>query len=185
MLNLNPLIKSHELLPESASTAFFKSVPAEDKPPATGLVEAPIPIYHVVEGTGGDPEGNSGGNSWRGGWASKFVPDSIVYETSMQLTENGLVSITHAPMGVNSVTTWSLKDAEDGKEGLVLLKTGKVTSNRALMTFIKTTIQGSYDKLAKDFVVELEKVAAAESKTLEAEKEEAIEGRVPEVENVN
>ena len=47
-------------------------------------------------------------------------------------------------------------EAEEG-QGLVLVKTGKVTSNRMLMTFIRTTLQESYEKLANDFAAALEK----------------------------
>lgn len=68
----------------------------------------------------------------------------------MQATNDGMVAITHAPMGVHSVTTWTIR--EEGEGGLVVEIEGKVTSNRMLMGFIKTTLQGSYDKLAKDFL---------------------------------
>jgi hypothetical protein len=54
-----------------------------------------------------------------------------------------------------------LEDPEQGKEGLILEKTGKVTSNRMLMTFIKTTLQASYDKLVQEFLMALEKDVAA------------------------
>jgi hypothetical protein len=141
MLGLNPIIKSFDRLPDSSSIAFFKHVSAEDKPPATGPEEL-VAVYDVV--------------GWRGGWAKRFIPDTITYETSLQNTENGMISITHAPMGVNSVTRWTLMEAEEG-QGLVLVKTGKVTSNRMLMTFIRTTLQESYEKLAKDFAAALEK----------------------------
>jgi hypothetical protein len=74
-----------------------------------------------------------------------------------------MVSITHAPMGVNSITTWVVREAtpEEG-QGLVLEKTGKVTSNRMLMTFIKTTLQQSYEKLSEDFVAALDRDIAAQ-----------------------
>ena len=155
MLGLNPIIKSFDRLPDSSSTAFFKHVSAEDKPPATGPEEF-VPVYHVVETMGGGPEDGAQAGSWRGGWAKRFIPDTITYETSLQNTENGMISITHAPMGVNSVTRWTLMEAEEG-QGLVLVKTGKVTSNRMLMTFIRTTLQESYEKLANDFAAALEK----------------------------
>jgi len=72
----------------------------------------------------------------------------------MQVKEDGLVSITHAAMGVHSLTTWVVKE-EDGE--VILDERGVVTSNRMLMGFIKTTLQGSHDKLVKDFVALLEK----------------------------
>ena len=155
MLGLNPIIKSFDRLPDSSSVAFFKNVSAGDKPPATGPEEF-VPVYHVVETMGGGPEDSTTAGSWRGGWAKRFIPDTITYETSLQNTEDGMISITHAPMGVNSVTRWAVMEPVEGK-GLVLEKTGKVTSNRMLMTFIKTTLQESYEKLARDFAVALEK----------------------------
>ena len=67
-------------------------------------------------------------------------------------------------MGVNSVTTWVVREAteEEGGKGLVLEKTGKVTSNRMLMGFIKTTLQESYEKLDRDFVAALEREVAGQ-----------------------
>jgi hypothetical protein len=165
MLALNPIIKSHKLLPEASSTAFFSRVPDEHKPPATGDYSGPIPVYEIVEAMeSGTAEGEAQSGSWRGGWASRFIPDTITYESSIQSTESGMVSITHAPMGVNSVTTWVVREAteEEGGKGLVLEKTGKVTSNRMLMGFIKTTLQESYEKLDRDFVAALEREVAGQ-----------------------
>jgi len=153
MLELNPIIQSHSPLPESSSHAFFAKVAPENKPPATGPEEV-IPVYAIVESMSSESEG--AGGSWRGGWASRFIPESITYESSLQNTDEGMISITHAPMGVHSITRWFVRDADDG-QGQVLEKRGTVTSNRMLMGFIKTTIQGSYEKLADDFVAELEK----------------------------
>ena len=116
-------------------------------------------MYEVVETTSSAEES---AGSWRGGWAKRFIPDSITYETSLESREDGMRTITHAPMGVHSFTTWVLRDPEEGQEGLVLEKTGLVTSNRMLMRFIKTTIHQSYEKLFRDFVVALEKEVAAE-----------------------
>lgn len=66
---------------------------------------------------------------------------------------DGLRSITHAPMGVHSSTTWIVA----GEEGsLVLEERGKVTSNRMLMGFIRTTLQESHEKLVRDFMAVLE-----------------------------
>lgn len=62
-----------------------------------------------------------------------------------------MFSITHAPMGVHSVTTWTVTDGANG--GVELGIKGEVSSNRMLMGFIRTTLQESYDKLAKDFAV--------------------------------
>lgn len=78
----------------------------------------------------------------------------------MQDKDDGLISITQAPMGVQSVTTWTVKDGE-GK-GLVLEKTGEVFSNRMLMGFIKGGLQESYERLAADFVGELGRRVARE-----------------------
>ena len=77
----------------------------------------------------------------------------------MECLEDGLRSITHAPMGVHSSTTWIVRD---GEGGLVLEERGKVTSNRMLMGFIKTTLQDSHEKLVKDFMAVLEKEVAGD-----------------------
>ncbi|KUJ22054.1 uncharacterized protein LY89DRAFT_638216 [Mollisia scopiformis] len=169
MLALNPIIKSHSPLPDSSSKAFFTRVAPENKPPTTGP-EQIVPVYAIVEST--DAESSEGGGSWRGGWAKRFIPESITYETSMQNTEEGMISITQAPMGVQSVTRWTV--TEKPGEGLVLEKRGKVTSNRMLMTFIKTTIQGSYEKLANDFVIELERMIDEEEQEKKKESEEEV-----------
>jgi len=108
----------------------------------------------------GSSDAEQGGGSWRGGWAKRFIPDEIKYETSMECLEDGLRSITHAPMGVHSSTTWLVKDGENGE--LVLEERGKVTSNRMLMGFIKTTLQASHEKLVKDFLAVLEREVAGE-----------------------
>jgi hypothetical protein len=120
MLALNPVIISHELLPPSSSTAFFASESKELIPPAP----QDCPVYKVVESSSGERDG-----TWRGGWAKRFIPDSIVYETSMEPLEGGMRTTTHAPVGVHSVTTWNVREGE-GDEGLVLEERGCVTSNR-------------------------------------------------------
>lgn len=154
MVRMNPIIKSHERLPESSAIAFFKSVPAEHRPPATGTSQPSV--FHIIEESGGEPEDGAQAGNWRGGWAKRFVPDTLAYETSIQATENGMISITRAPMGVHSVTIWTVVEKGAG-EPLVVEKTGRVTSNRMLMTFIKTTLQESYETLARDFEAALEK----------------------------
>jgi hypothetical protein len=155
MIRMNPIIKTHHQLPASSSVAFFKHEPADRKPSGD---EALPPVYSVTEDISGSAEGEEAGGTWRGGWAKRFVPDEISYETSLQCKEDGLVSITHAPMGVHSVTTWVVKEGEDGR--VVLDERGLVTSNRMLMGFIKTTLQGSHDKLVKDFAAALEREVA-------------------------
>lgn len=74
-----------------------------------------------------------------------------------------MVSITHAPMGVHSTTTWLIKEEEGA---LVLEERGCVKSNRMLMSFIKTTLQESHEKLVKDFVALLEKMWAEKDMTI-------------------
>jgi hypothetical protein len=181
MIILNPIIKSYEPLPESSSKPFYSKVAAEDKPGAT---DSKMPtVYAVVESM--ESESDAGGASWRGGWAKRFVPESITYETSMQHTDDGMITITHAPMGVSSVTKWVVRDAAKQGEGLVLEKKGKVQSNRMLMTFIKTTISGSYEKLANDFVETLEAMVEKEEKAKSAEEEqEKVKAREEEQEVV-
>lgn len=78
----------------------------------------------------------------------------------METLEDGLRSITHAPMGVHSSTTWIVKE-EGG--GLVLEERGRVTSNRMLIGFIKTTLQESHEKLVRDFLAVLEKNVRGEA----------------------
>jgi hypothetical protein len=68
-----------------------------------------------------------------------------------------MLAITHAPMGVHSVTEWIVREENDG---LVLEEKGEVTSNRMLMGFIKTTFHESHEKLVKDFVAMVEKTWA-------------------------
>lgn len=150
MIRMNPIVTEHKRLPETSSHAFFKSEPLSFQPSAS---ELPIPVFSVTERMAEDAPG---GGSWRGGWAKRFVPESLSYETSMQNKEDGLVSITHAPMGVHSTTTWVVQEGEEG-EGLVLDERGCVTSNRMLMGFIKTTLQESHEKLVRDFVALLER----------------------------
>ena len=127
MIRMNPIVKAHHRLPDSSSLAFFKTESPEHK---TAADSPPLPVYEVTEDMGGSPDGEASGGNWRGGWARRFIPDSITYETSMQCRDDGLVSITHAPMGVHSVTTWSVSE-KDGH--LVLDERGIVTSNRMLM----------------------------------------------------
>jgi hypothetical protein len=111
MLDLNPIIKSHTLLDAPHSIAFFSQVAAENKPPATGPAGV-VPVYQIVEATSGGAED---AGSWRGGWGKRFVPETINYQTSMQNTCDGMITITHAPMGVHSVTRWVLKIRSRGR----------------------------------------------------------------------
>lgn len=148
-MDLNPIIISHDLIPPASSIAFFKSVSADYQPSKL----AQTAVYKVTERVG--EEGASG--TWRGGWAKRFIPDTLTYETSMESKEDGMRSITNAPMGVHSVTTWLVKDSEEEGAGLILEKMGLVTSNKMLMGFIRTTINESYEKLATEFVALLEK----------------------------
>lgn len=104
------------------------------------------------------------GGGWRGGWAKRFIPDQITYLSSFQDREDGLLSITHAPMGVHSVTTWIVREAGPGESSvmlgsggrLVLEERGVVRASRMLMGFIKTTLQDSHEKLVRDFMKVLE-----------------------------
>jgi hypothetical protein len=153
MIKLNPIVRAHKLLPSSSSIAFFKSESADLTPPSPETT----PVYEVTEDMSGSEDAGQTG-SWRGGWAKRFIPDSITYETSMECLEDGLRSITHAPMAVHSCTTWLVQEGENGR--LVLEETGRVTSNRMLMSFIKTTLQESHEKLVRDFIVALEKEVA-------------------------
>ncbi|RDW94826.1 hypothetical protein BP5796_00589 [Coleophoma crateriformis] len=170
MITMNPLVTAHHLQPASMSATFFKNELPEHKPQVKDGVEVPIPIYSITDdmsggsanaGAAGEGEEQAAsGGSWRGGWAKRFIPDAITYNAAIQNREDGMLTITHAPMGVHSTTTWLVRDAEDGSGGLVLEERGRVSSNRMLMGFIKTTLQESHDKLVKDFVAVLEREAA-------------------------
>ncbi|TVY93791.1 hypothetical protein LAWI1_G000956 [Lachnellula willkommii] len=95
----------------------------------------------------------------------------------MQCTPSGMFAITHAPLGVHSITTWTVTRDENGS-GCVLEKEGKVTSNRMLMGFIRTTLQESYDRLARDFVVLLQReVGKKRERGREKEKEKEVVGQ--------
>ena len=164
MLSLSPIVTSYKLLPSTSSTSFFSSETPALKPSSPESTN----VYEVVEDMSGSDE--SGAGSWRGGWAKRFIPDSISYETSIEPLEDGMRSITHAPMGVHSVTVWCLKFGE-GEGGLVLEERGKVTSNRMLMGFIKTTLQESHEKMVREFMIVLEKsVAGGEREEVQVEK---------------
>lgn len=92
----------------------------------------------------------------------------------MQHTPSGMFAITHAPLGVHSVTTWTVTHNKNG-DGFVLEKEGKVTSNRMLMGFIRTTLQESYDRLARDFVVLLQREVGKKRERGKGEKEKEKE----------
>jgi hypothetical protein len=82
MIRMNPIVAEHHRLPDASSIAFFKNEPAAHKPSAS---ETPLPVFSVTEVmAGADAEG---GGNWRGGWAKRFVPESLTYETSMQARE--------------------------------------------------------------------------------------------------
>ncbi|KAH6724125.1 hypothetical protein BKA61DRAFT_23877 [Leptodontidium sp. MPI-SDFR-AT-0119] len=170
MLDLNPSKITYTLLPPSTSEQFYTSVPDAHKPPtiASGPISS-LPVYHITEHQGTFKDGEAEvqgvqGGHWKGSWIKRFVPNELAYQTSVQHIADGMISITHAPMGVQSVTTWVVHDSAKEGEGCVLEKSGKVWSNRALMPLIKGGLQGSYEKLAADFVVALEKMVAEEQK---------------------
>ncbi|KAL2075659.1 hypothetical protein VTL71DRAFT_602 [Oculimacula yallundae] len=182
MLDLNPSKITYTLLPPSTSEQFYTTVPDAHKPPAidSGSISS-FPVYDIVEHQGthkdreAEVEGVQGGH-WKGGWIKRFVPNDLTYQTSVQHIADGMISITHAPMGVQSVTTWLVHESATEGEGCVLEKTGKVWSNRALMPLIKGGLQGSYEKLAKDFVVALEKAVAEEQNGCGVQESKAGDG---------
>jgi len=89
-----------------------------------------------------------------------------------------MITITHAPMGVHSVTRWLLRRSKVNGEGLVVLMSGVVESNKMLMAFIKTTIQGSYDRLANEFLMAVEK-ESEEGKGPEEEDSKEVLEKIP------
>jgi len=152
ILKLNPNLIAHKLLPPSSSITFFSNEHASLQPPSPSSV----PIFEVTEDQSKDASR---------GWAKRFVPETITYESSMEALEDGLRYITHAPLGVHSVTTWTLKD--EGEGALVLEETGKVTSNRVLMGFIRGTLQAQHEKLVADFMKVLERHVAGDGEEVE------------------
>ncbi|KAM3084548.1 hypothetical protein ACMFMG_001350 [Clarireedia jacksonii] len=159
MITLNPLVTAHHLLssdPSSKVTLDFFRQEAKDLWPSDAYPGC-TDIWEITDDMGSASSGESSG--WRGSWASKFVPEKITYNSSLQDREDGMVSVTHAPMGVHSVTSWVLKEAEGEVEGgkkWVLEERGEVRASRFLIGFIKTTLQQSHDKLVKDFMNALE-----------------------------
>ncbi|TGO60556.1 hypothetical protein BOTNAR_0143g00180 [Botryotinia narcissicola] len=155
MISLNLLVTAHTLLPPTHILAvdFFKTEPPSLQPSTS----SPCEIWEITDDISAADGDNGGG--WRGGWAKRFVPDQITYTSSLQDREDGLVSVTHAPMGVHSVTTWIVREAGPGESSLmlgqgrlVLEEKGVVRASRMLMGFIKTTLQESHEKLVKDFM---------------------------------
>ena len=157
MIRMNPIVTSVTLKDNpSSTTAFYKSVPAAYHPPPTRT--EPIPVFEVIEDTSVEtPEARAAGN-WRGGWAKRFIPDQLKYETSFETKEDGMRCLTHAAMGVSSMTLWTVKEGDDGT--VLVEKEGSVTSNRMLMGFIATTLKDSHETLAVDFVKALERYVA-------------------------
>lgn len=153
---MNPIVTSVVPLPSSSTATFYRSVPAAYQADASTL-NNPIPIFSVTEDMSAEsPEAQAAGN-WRGGWAKRFIPEQIKYETSVEKRKDGMRSLTHAAMGVSSMTLWVVKE-ENGQ--VIVEKEGGVTSNKMLMGFIATTLKESHEKLAKDFVKAVEKYVA-------------------------
>ncbi|KAG9237729.1 hypothetical protein BJ875DRAFT_125350 [Amylocarpus encephaloides] len=169
ILSLNPIIKSYVVLPPASSVSFYQNVVNELKPSTRAEIEK-TRVFSVIEGSG-DSKGEDG-DTWRGGWAQMFVPDQISYETSYQQRDGGAVAITHAPMGVRSVTHWSVEEIE-GR--LMIAVKLVVTSNRMLMGFIKTTLQASINQLSGDFVKAMDKKAGERAKDESTAEVQAIE----------
>ncbi|KAI9649145.1 hypothetical protein NHQ30_001712 [Ciborinia camelliae] len=161
MITMNPLVTEHTLLPPTHILAvdFFKSEPQDLQPTTT----SPCEIWEITDNMAAGSKSNNGGG-WRCGWTQRLIPDKITYTSSLQDREDGLLSITHAPMGVHSVTTWVVREAGPGESALmigsegrlILEEKGVVRANRMLMGFIKTTLQVSHEKLVKEFMRVLE-----------------------------
>ncbi|KAH8811934.1 hypothetical protein F5884DRAFT_295548 [Xylogone sp. PMI_703] len=185
MITMNPLVTDYFAHPEDVARDFFKNEHPDHRPPR----ELFVPVYAITDDMSGPPKraqstdedsSSVGGGSRGGGWAKKFTPDKITYHASMQNRPDGLLTITHAPMGVHSITTWLVKETYDGQ--LVLEEKGLVTSNRMLMGLIKSTLQSSHDKLVEDFIAELVKEAERENQM--RAKEGARHGRAPSRDNL-
>ncbi|KAB8296218.1 hypothetical protein EYC80_008999 [Monilinia laxa] len=96
MISMNPLVTAHTLLPPTHILAvdFFKTEPADLQPTAS----SPCEVWEVTDDMAAANVEESGGG-WRGGWAKRFIPDQITYLSCFQDREDGLLSVTHAPMG--------------------------------------------------------------------------------------
>ncbi|QSZ37282.1 hypothetical protein DSL72_009376 [Monilinia vaccinii-corymbosi] len=160
MITMNPLVTAHTLLPPTHVRAvnFFKSEPRDLQPSAS----SPSEIWEITDDmTAGKAADNAG---WRGWWTKRFVPDRITYTSSLQDREDGLITVTHAPMGLHIVGTWIVREAGPGEASVMLGSRGRlvleeravVRASRILMGFIKATLQESHDKLAREFMRVLE-----------------------------
>lgn len=153
---MNPIVTSVTPLPSSTTTSFYKTVPKPYQPSPSRTTA--VPIFEVVENMSAETPAAQATGNWRGGWASRFIPDTIKYETAFETREDGLRALTHAAMGVSSMTLWTVREGEGGC--VVVDKEGGVTSNRMLMGFIATTLKDSHEKLAEDFVEAVVKYVA-------------------------
>lgn len=157
MIRMNPIVTSVIPLATSASTAFYKSVPKAYQPASSRT--SPVPVFEVVEDMSVETPDTKAAGNWRGGWAQRFIPEQIKYQTAVEALEDGMRSLTHAAMGVSSMTLWTVKENPDGS--IVVDKEGGVTSSRMLMGFISSSLKESHEKLAEDFVKALEKHVAS------------------------
>ncbi|PQE25111.1 hypothetical protein CJF31_00005967 [Rutstroemia sp. NJR-2017a BVV2] len=181
MITLNPLVTAHHLLSSDASSKisldFFRQE-AKDLWPSDAYPGC-TDIWEITDDMGSAKNGESSG--WRGSWASKFIPEKITYNSSLQDREDGMVSVTHAPMGVHSVTSWVVREVEgEGEKKWVLEERGEVRASRFLMGFIKTTLQESHQKLVRDFMAVLEEEARGGEQAKGSGKENEVGGKVGE-----
>lgn len=177
MITMNPLVADYFALAEEESKNFFKHEHPDHKPPLDYMGrEIPVPVYSITDDM---TRPGRDGQAANGGWTKKFVPEKITYSASMRNLSNGLLSVTHAPMGIHSVTTWLVKETYDGQ--LVIEERGLMTSNRLLMGFIKSTLHDSHDKLLSDIVTEL--INEAERENNLRTRERARHGRGPSFDN--
>jgi hypothetical protein len=176
MLALNLLMSECKTLPPDNSAKFYKTVPSKHQPanvssckvrpssPKPFLKSSNVTIHtklkpklkanmHSTQ-TYFITEDSDAREASSGSWTKKFVPEKVQYETGVENTPTGMVSITHAPLGVSSVTTWVVKE-KDG--ACVVDMTGKVESNMVLMQFIKRMLAADYQELADRFLETLKK----------------------------
>jgi hypothetical protein len=73
-------------------------------------------------------------------------------------TDDGIITIFQAPMGLHGRNSWRIVESEDGR-GLVLLEEATLTGPMVLMPFIMMTEKKSHAELGARFARELKEGA--------------------------
>lgn len=81
-------------------------------------------------------------------------PSTVQYSGDFTNEADGVVVLTHAPMGFEGWSKWSI---EDGEDGLEVVEEATIRCPLVLMPFIKSTVKSSHDKLHVQLVERLKK----------------------------